>query len=181
MFDDVSRNAEETRPRGRRSAVVLLIAAAALLVWALTAGDDPALRVSAVGAVLALIVVGGAIRAAHRTVRQQRAAATAALVAPPSGSSSGMGPAPEPFNALLHQLDAAVRSRSYLRSVLVPRLETLLETKQPTAEAERLRAKLHQVAAVSATRDWVPAQLLRSPQVVAAELTKLLVELAALP
>ena len=171
----------QQRPPGRRSAIVMLIAAAALLVWALTAGDDPALRVSAVGAVVALTVVGGAIRNAHRTVRRQRQEAEAELQRVPKALTAAMMPSPEPFHELMHQLDAAVRSRSYLRAVLVPRLETLLDGKQPTPAAEQTRAKLRRLAALSTARDWAPARLLRSPRDSAEELSDLLHELAELP
>ena len=94
-------------------------------MWALTAGDDPALRTTAVAGVVALTIVGIAIRFAHRTIREQRGDTDgdSAADSAPRFADVGSGGPPDSYQELLHQLDAASRSPSYLRSVVVPRLQ----------------------------------------------------------
>ncbi len=166
----------QRRPAGRRSAILLLIGAAGLLVWALTAGDDPALRTAAVGGVVAMTIAGIAIRFAHRAVREQRTEEPAA----PAGAADA--PAlPDSYQQLLHQLDAAVRSPSYLHTVLVPRLEELLEEKQRGSAAERVRAELRRLAAAAAAPRRSRARLLRSRRLTAHALAAAVRDLARLP
>lgn len=175
MSGALQRGQPQPRPRGRRSAIVLLTAAAALLAWALTAGDDPALRTAAVGGVAALTVTGVAIRYAHRAVREQRAAQPAAA---PAADAPAL---PDSYQQLLHQLDAAVRSPSYLHTVLIPRLEELLEEKQPGSAAERVRAELRSLAAAAAAPHWSRAWLLRNQRLTGPALAAAVRRLARLP
>lgn len=167
------------RPSGRRSAILLLIGAAGLLVWALTAGDDPALRTAAVGGVVALTIVGIAIRFAHRGVREQRGEEPAAAAA--KAPAAGGAPLPDSYQELLHQLDAAVRSPSYLCSVLVPRLEEMLEEKQRGPEADRVGAELRRLVAAAGARRWSLPWLLRSRRTTAHALAVVARDLARLP
>ena len=179
MSDSFDRAGLQPRPYGRRSAIALLIGAAGLLVWALTAGDDPALRTAAVGGVVALTIVGIAIRFAHRTVRQQRA------VEPDAGTAvavpGGTGGPPDSYQELLHQLDAAVRSPSYLCAVLVPRLEQMLEDKQRSAAADLVRHELQRLVAASSAPRWSLPWLLRSRRATAVALAAAARDLARLP
>ena len=180
MSGAADRGRLQPRPYGRRSAIVLLIGAAGLLVWALTAGDDPALRTAAVGGVAALTIAGTAIRYAHRAIREQRGAA-------PEGPAPAAGAPelPDSYSQLLHQLDAAVRSPSYLSAVLVPRLEELLEEKQPGSARDRVRGRLRRLAAAAAaprwSRGWLVAQLLRNRRATAAAVAAAARDLARLP
>ena len=167
------------RPPGRRSAILLLIGAAGLLVWALTAGDDPALRTAAVGGVVALTIVGIAIRFAHRAVREQRGEESAPAAA--KGAAAVGAPLPDSYQELLHQLDAAVRSPSYLCSVLVPRLEEMLEDKQRGPDADRLGAELRRLVAAAGAPRWSVAWLLRSRRTTAHALAVVARDLARLP
>ena len=166
------------RPPGRRSAILLLIAAAALLVWALTAGDDPSLRTAAVGGVVALTIVGIAIRFAHRAVREQRGEESAPAAAK---DAAGGVPLPDSCQELLHQLEAAVRSASYLRSVLVPRLEEMLEDKQRGPNADRVGAQLRRLVADAGAPRWSLRWLLRSRRTTADALAVVARELSRLP
>ena len=181
-MSDYSEQDPKPRPYGRRSAIALLVAAAGLLVWALTAGDDPALRTTAVAGVVALTVVGITIRFAHRTVREQRredtdddAAGTQARTA-----ESGAGP-PDSYQELLHQLDAASRSPSYLNAVVVPRLETILAAKQPGAAAAEVGAELHRLAGAARERNRWLAWLLGDRRATAIALAAVARKLADLP
>ncbi len=179
MSGAADRGRLQPRPYGRRSAIVLLIGAAGLLVWALTAGDDPALRTAAVGGVVALTIAGTAIRYAHRAIREQRGAAPEEP-APAAGAPE----LPDSYSQLLHQLDAAVRSPSYLSAVLVPRLEELLEEKQPGSARDRVRGRLRRLAAAAAprwSRGWLAAQLLRNRRATAAAVAAAARDLARLP
>lgn len=176
MSGALQRGRPQPRPRGRRSAIVLLITAAALLVWALTAGDDPALRTAAVGGVVALTIAGIAIRYAHRAVREQRAAQPAAPE--PAADAPAL---PDSYQQLLHQLDAAVRSPSYLHTVLIPRLEELLEEKQRGSAAERVRAELRSLAAAAAAPRRSRAWLLPNRRLTAHALAAAVRSLARLP
>ena len=177
MSGALQRGQPQPRPRGRRSAIVLLVAAAALLVWALTAGDDPALRTAAVGGVVALTVAGIAIRYAHRAVREQRAAAEPAAPAPAADAPA----LPDSYQQLLHQLDAALHSPSYLQTVLVPRLEELLEEKQRGSAAKRVHAELRSLAAAAAAPRWNRAWLLRNRRLTAPALAAAVRRLTRLP
>ena len=170
----------QPRPYGRRSAIVLLIGAAALLVWALTAGDDPALRTVAVGGVVALTIVGVAIRFAHRTIREQREAGAAGSSGAATTARTGET-SPDSYQELLHQLDAAVRSRSYLCAVLVPRLEQILESKQRGAAADQVRSDLQRLIAASSAPRWSLAWWLGSRRTTAAALAAVAQDLARLP
>lgn len=176
MSGAADRGSLQPRPYGRRSAIVLLIAAAGLLVWALTAGDDPALRTAAVGGVVALTIAGTAIRYAHRAIREQRGAAPEAP-APATGAPE----LPDSYQQLLHQLDAAVRSPSYLSAVLVPRLEELLEEKQPGRARDRVRDRLRRLAAAAAAPRWSLGWLLRNRRATAAAVAAAARDLARLP
>ena len=167
------------RPPGRRSAILLLIGAAGLLVWALTAGDDPALRTAAVGGVVALTIVGVAIRFAHRAVREQRGEDFAPDAA--KGAAAGGAPLPDSYQELLHQLDAAVRSPSYLCSVLVPRLEAMLDDKQRGPDADRVGAALRRLVADAGAPRWSLPWLLRSRRTTAQALAVVARDLARLP
>lgn len=173
------RGSLQPRPYGRRSAIVLLIGAAGLLVWALTAGDDPALRTAAVGGVVALTIAGTAIRYAHRAIREQRGAA------PEAPATAGAPELPDSYQQLLHQLDAAVRSPSYLSAVLVPRLEELLEEKQPGSARDRVRDRLRRLAASAAaprwSLGWLAAHLLGNRRATAAAVAAAARDLARLP
>lgn len=176
MSGALPRDKLQPRPHGRRSAIVLLTGAAGLLVWALTAGDDTALRTAAVGGVVALTIAGIAIRYAHRAVREQHAAEPAGPA--PAADAPAL---PDAYQQLLHQLDAAVRSPSYLQAVLVPRLEELLEEKQRSAAAERVRAELQRLAAAAAAPRWSRARLLRNRRLAAHSLAAAVRGLARLP
>jgi len=167
------------RPSGRRSAILLLIGAAGLLVWALTAGDDPALRTAAVAGVVALTIVGIAIRFGHRAVREQRGEEPAAAAA--KAAAAGGAPLPDSYQELLHQLDAAVRSPSYLCSVLVPRLEKMLEDKQSGADADRVATELRRLVAAAGAPRWSLPWLLRSRRTTAHALAAVARDLARLP
>jgi len=167
------------RPSGRRSAILLLIGAAGLLVWALTAGDDPSLRTAAVAGVVALTIVGIAIRFAHRAVREQRDEESAPAAA--KGAVAGGGPIPDSYQELLHQLDAAVRSPSYLCSVLVPRLQEMLEAKQRGPDADRVGAELRRLVAAAGAPRWSLAWLQRSRRTTANALAGVARDLARLP
>ena len=166
------------RPSGRRSAILLLIGAAGLLVWALTAGDDPSLRTAAVGGVVTLTIVGIAIRFAHRAVREQRGEESAPAAA---RAAAGGAPLPESYQELLHQLDAAVRSPSYLSSVLVPRLEEMLEGKLRGPDADRVGAELRRLVAAAGAPRWSLPWLLRSRRTTAHALAVVARDLARLP
>ena len=159
--DSFDRAGLQPRPYGRRSAIVLLIAAAGLLVWAFTAGDDPALRTAAVGGVVALTIVGVAIRFAHRAVREQRGDGPGVSAAE-GGAAGNAAALPDSYQELLHQLDAAVRSPSYLCAVLVPRLEEMLEGKQRGPDADRVRTELRRLVAAAGAPRWSLAWLLRN-------------------
>lgn len=176
MSGAADRGSLQPRPYGRRSAIVLLIGAAGLLVWALTAGDDPALRTAAVGGVVALTIAGTAIRYAHRAIREQRGAAPEA-----TASDAGAPELPDSYQQLLHQLDAAVRSPSYLSAVLVPRLEELLEEKQPGSARDRVRGQLRRLAAAAAAPRWSLGWLLRNRRATAAAVAAAARDLARLP
>ena len=170
------------RPAGRRSAILLLIGATGLLVWALTAGDDPALRTAAVGGVVALTIVGVAIRFAHRAVREQRGEES--VPAAVKRAAAGGTPLPDSYQELLHQLDAAVRSPSYLCSVLVPRLEGMLEEKQRGPDADRVGAALRRLVAAAGAPRWSLSSLpwlLRSRRTTAHALAVVARDLARLP
>ena len=167
------------RPSGRRSAILLLIAAAGLLVWALTAGDDPSLRTAAVGGVVAVTIVGIAIRFEHRAVREQRGEESAPAAA--GRAAAGGVPLPDSYQELLHQLDAAVRSPSYLCSVLVPRLEEMLKEKQRGPDADRVGAELRRLVAAAGAPRWSVAWLLRSRRTTADALAVVARDLARLP
>ena len=180
MSDSLDRGGLQPRPYGRRSAIVLLIGAAGLLVWALTAGDDPALRTAAVGGVMALTIVGIAIRFAHRAIREQRAAAPV-LSAAGGAAAGGPAPLPDSYQELLHQLDAAVRSPSYLCSVLVPRLEEMLEDKQRGPGADRVRNELRRLVAAAGAPRWSLAWVLRNRRATAGALAAVARDLARLP
>ncbi len=166
------------RPPGRRSAILLLIGAAGLLVWALTAGDDPSLRTAAVAGVVALTIVGIAIRFAHRAVREQRGEEPVPAAA---RAAAGGVPIPDSYQELLHQLDAAVRSPSYLSSVLVPRLEEMLKEKQRGADADRVGAELRRLVAAAGAPRWSLPWLLRSRRTTAHALAVVARDLARLP
>ena len=167
------------RPAGRRSAILLLIGAAGLLVWALTAGDDPSLRTAAVGGVVALTIVGIAIRFAHRAVREQRGEESAPAAA--KAAAARGAPLPDSYQELLHQLDAAVRSPSYLSSVLVPRLEEMLQHKQRGPDADRVGAELRRLVAAAGAPRWSLPWLLRSRRTTAHALAVVARDLARLP
>ena len=167
------------RPSGRRSAILLLIGAAGLLVWALTAGDDPSLRTAAVGGVVALTIVGIAIRFAHRAVREQHGDEPAPAAA--KAAAAGGAPLPDSYQELLHQLDAAVRSPSYLSSVLVPRLQEMLEDKQRSPDADRVGAELRRLVAAADAPRWSLPWLLRSRRTTAHALAVVARDLARLP
>lgn len=181
-MSDYSEQGLKPRPHGRRSAIVLLVAAAGLMVWALTAGDDPALRTTAVAGVVALTIVGIAIRFAHRTIREQRRddAGEDAPETRVRGADSGAGP-PESYQELLHQLDAASRSPSYLVSVVVPRLETILEAKRPGPTATEVGAELQRLAAASRDRNRLLTWLLGERRATAVALAAVARKLAELP
>ena len=179
MSDRPEHESLQLRPYGRRSAILLLIGAAGLLVWALTAGDDPALRTAAVGGVVALTIVGIAIRFAHRAVREQRGEEPAAASA--RSAAAGGAPLPDSYQELLHQLDAAVRSPSYLCSVLVPRLEEMLEAKQRGPDADRVGQELRRLVAAAGAPRWSLAWLLRSRRTTAHALAVVARDLARLP
>ena len=180
---DVPERGLKPRPYGRRSAIVLLVAAAGLMVWALTAGDDPALRTTAVAGVVALTIVGIAIRFAHRTIREQRGDADGddAAGAPGRFADAGGSSVPDSYQELLHQLDAASRSPSYLVSVVVPRLETILAAKQPGAAATEVGAELHRLAAASRDRNRWLTWLLGERRATAVALAGVARKLADLP
>ena len=150
-----------------------------MLGWALTAGDDPALRTAAVGGVVALTIVGTTIRFAHRAVREQRGEAPAA--SPASSAASAGALLPDSYQELLHQLEAAVRSPSYLRTVLVPRLEEMLEGKQRGPDAERVQEELRRLEAGADAPRWSMAWLLRNRRATAVRLAAVARELARLP
>ena len=171
------------RPTGRRSAIALLVAAAGLLVWALTAGDDPALRTTAVAGVVALTIIGVTVRFAHRTIREQRRGAADEDLPEASRpvADAAAGAAPDSYQELLHQLDAAARSPSYLTSVVVPRLEKYLQGKQPGAGADEVGAELQRLAAAARAPRWSLAWWLRGRRATAAALATVARELARLP
>ena len=182
-MSDNSEQGLKPRPYGRRSAIVLLIAAAGLLVWALTAGDDPALRTTAVAGVVALTIVGIAIRFAHRTIREQRGdgADESDAGAPGRFADTGTGGPPDSYQELLHQLDAASRSPSYLNSVVVPRLETILAGKQPGPAATEVGAELQRLAAAARERNRWLTLLLGERRAAAVALAAVARKLADLP
>ena len=180
-MSDFSEQGVKPRPYGRRSAIVLLIAAAGLLVWALTAGDDPALRTAAVAGVVALTIVGIAIRFAHRTIREQRGDGTDEDNSGAPGRFADTGGAPDSYQELLHQLDAASRSSSYLVSVVVPRLETILEAKQPGPAATEVGGELQRLAAAARERNRWLTLLLGERRATAVALAAVARKLADLP
>jgi hypothetical protein len=182
-MSDLPEQGLKPRPYGRRSAIVLLVAAAGLMVWALTAGDDPGLRTTAVGGVVALTIVGTAIRFAHRTIREQRGDADGndAAGAPGRFAAAGGSSVPDSYQELLHQLDAASRSPSYLASVVVPRLETILATKQPGPAATEVGTELQRLAAAARNRNGWLAWLLGERRATAIALAAVSRKLAGLP
>ena len=170
------------RPYGRRSAIALLVAAAGLLVWALTAGDDPALRTTAVAGVVALTIVGIAIRFAHRTIREQRGDTDGGAADPaPRFADAGSGGPPDSYQELLHQLDAASRSPSYLRAVVVPRLQDILAAKQPGPAASEVGAELQRLADAARDRNRWLIRLLGERRATAVALAAVARKLADLP
>ena len=182
-MSDYPEHGLKPRPYGRRSAIALLVAAAGLLVWALTAGDDPALRTTAVAGVVSLTIVGITIRFANRTIREQRrdGAEDDARGAPGRGADAGSGAPPDSYQELLHQLDAASRSPSYLSSVVVPRLEKLLAGKQPGTAATEVGAELQRLAASTRDRNRWLTWLLGDRRATAVALAAVARKLASLP
>ncbi len=183
MSDAAEEYGLPKRQSGRRSAIALLVAAAGLLVWALTAGDDPALRTTAVAGVVALTIIGITIRFAHRTIREQRRSETDEGLpeAPRSVADGAAGAAPDSYQELLHQLDAAARSPSYLTSVVVPRLEKSLESKQPGAAAAAVSAELQRLAVSARAPRWSLAWWLNGRRATAVALAAVARKLARLP
>ena len=169
------------RPYGRRTAIALLAAAAGLLVWALTAGDDPALRTTAVAGVVALTIVGTTIRFAHRTVREQRGEGAGEDAAEQPRRADAVGSAPDSYQELLHQLEAASRSPSYLKSVVVPRLEQILAAKQPGPAATEVGADLQRLAGAARDRNRLLNWLLGDRRATAIALAAVARKLAELP
>lgn len=181
-MSDASEYGLPKRQSGRRSAIALLVIAAGLLVWALTAGDDPALRTTAVAGVVAGTIIGITIRFAHRTIREQRRSETDEGLPEASRSVDGAaGAAPDSYQELLHQLDAAARSPSYLTSVVVPRLEKSLESKQPGAAAAAVSAELQRLAVSARTPRWSLAWWLNGRRATAVALAAVARKLARLP
>ncbi|MDE0447521.1 MAG: hypothetical protein OXH96_12690 [Spirochaetaceae bacterium] len=181
-MSDYSERDLKPRPYGRRSAIALLVAAAGLLVWALTAGDDPTLRTTAVAGVVALTIVGITIRFAHRTVREQRHAdGETDADAARAGTAAASGGPPDSYQELLHQLDAASRSPSYLKSVVVPRLEQILAGKQPGPAAAEVDAELQRLAAAARDRNPWLTWLLGERRATAVALAAVARKLADLP
>ena len=123
------------------------------------------------------------MRFARRTIREQRREANNEdeAAAPGRVADAGSGGPPDSFQELLHQLDAAARSPSYLNSVVMPRLEQILAGKQPGPAATEVGADLQRLAAASRDRRRPLAWLLSDRRATAVALAAVARKLASLP